>query len=152
MQRFASPREAKEFLIARIVSQAEHDGVPLSEVERKMLYFSETGWAPADMAAVNEEFERNYDQSEFEQKMAKVIRGIRAPSQGGNDEGSWEEAVRTVRTEDHYLLVLIDLAGVRPASRRFREACSDCTRDCCCFRCRNIVFRLAFVAHWRGHS
>jgi hypothetical protein len=108
MQPFASPHQAKEFLIGRIVSQAQHDGVPLSEVERKMLYFSETGWVPPDMVDVTEEFERHYDQSEFERKMATVIRSIR---QDRNEERNWEEAVRTLQAEDHYLLVLIDSAG-----------------------------------------
>jgi len=59
MDPFSSPREAKEFLIARILAQAEHDGVALSDVERKMLYFSETGWTLPDIAAVNDEFDRS---------------------------------------------------------------------------------------------
>ena len=54
MARFGSAREAKEFLISRIVDQAQRDGVPLSEVERKMLYFSETGWTLPDIMSVNE--------------------------------------------------------------------------------------------------
>jgi hypothetical protein len=102
MQLFSSPPEAKEFLIARILSQAEHDGVPLSEVERKMLYFSEKGWVPPDMATANEEFERYYNQPDFERKMATVIRSVRASRQDGKDERNWESAVRTLRTEDHY--------------------------------------------------
>jgi hypothetical protein len=40
--RYAQSRDAKEFLIARIVREAQIEGVPLSEVERKMLYFDET--------------------------------------------------------------------------------------------------------------
>jgi hypothetical protein len=46
VQTFSSAREAKEFLVERIVSQAQHDAVALSDIERKMLYFSETGWTP----------------------------------------------------------------------------------------------------------
>src|SRR5579871_2321100 len=104
MQPFSNPREAKEYLIACIVSQAEHDGVPLSEVERKMLYFSETDWSPADMAAANEEFERCYTQAEFERKIAAVIHRFCASKQDGDDKRNWEAAVRALQNEDHYLL------------------------------------------------
>src|SRR5947209_6259308 len=61
MKAFHSGREAKEFLISRIVAEAEHEKVPLSEVERKMLYFTETGWTLPDMAAVSDEFDKDYD-------------------------------------------------------------------------------------------
>jgi len=44
MNQFSQSRDAKEFLIARIVREAQIEGVPLSEIERKMLYFSETHW------------------------------------------------------------------------------------------------------------
>ena len=44
MARFENAREAKEFLISRIAEQAQRDGEPLSEIERKELYFSESGW------------------------------------------------------------------------------------------------------------
>ena len=56
MNRFARPREAKEFLVARIVAEANKEGVPLSEVERKMLYFSETDWTLPDIDEVSEAF------------------------------------------------------------------------------------------------
>jgi len=50
MTRFTSAREAKEFLVAKIAEEAQREGVPLSEVERKMLCFSETGWTLPDIA------------------------------------------------------------------------------------------------------
>ena len=43
MQVFSTAREAKEYLIAQIVAEAEREHVPVSEVERKMMYFTETG-------------------------------------------------------------------------------------------------------------
>ena len=36
---FHSAREAKEFLISKIVEEAIREGTVLSEIERKMLYF-----------------------------------------------------------------------------------------------------------------
>jgi hypothetical protein len=50
--RFHSAREAKEFLISRIVEEARRENIPLSEVERKMLYFSETDWTLPDIMQV----------------------------------------------------------------------------------------------------
>jgi hypothetical protein len=37
--RFHKVREAKEFLASKIVDQAEREGAPLSDIERKMLFF-----------------------------------------------------------------------------------------------------------------
>ena len=59
---FHSAREAKESLALRIAEQAQRDHVQLSEVEQKMLYFSETDWTLPDMTEVSEEFDRDYDQ------------------------------------------------------------------------------------------
>jgi cytochrome c-type biogenesis protein CcmH/NrfG len=113
MQTFASPRDAKEFLISRIIAEAEREGVSLSEIERKMLYFSETVWTLPDMKQVNVEFDRNYDQEEYEQKIGTLSRNFLAYA-GKKNPGEleeWEAAVRTLRQEDHYLLVLIDSRG-----------------------------------------
>jgi hypothetical protein len=74
MQAFHSAREAKELVISKIVAQAEHDRVPLSEVERKMLYFTESGWTLPDIEQVQEDFDRDYDQDEYEKKVAGLIR------------------------------------------------------------------------------
>ena len=58
MNAFRSGREAKEYLVSRIVAEAQRENVSLSEVERKMLYFSESGWTLPDMTAVSEDFNR----------------------------------------------------------------------------------------------
>ena len=54
MRTFNSGREAKEYLIAQIVLEAEREGMPLSETERKMMYFTETAWTLPDIWEVNE--------------------------------------------------------------------------------------------------
>ena len=45
MKEFGSFREALEFLVGTIVAEAKRESVSLSDVERKMLYFSETDWS-----------------------------------------------------------------------------------------------------------
>jgi hypothetical protein len=49
MNAFHSGRQAKEFLISEIIAEAQRENVALSDVERKMLYFTETGWTLPDI-------------------------------------------------------------------------------------------------------
>lgn len=126
MAKFADARQAKEFLISRIVAQAEFEGVPLSEIERKELYFSESGWTLPDMMEITEEFDRTYSQIDYEAKIAQLIRNARKRDRtaSANGAASWTEAVEILNREDHYLLVMIDQAdAIRPTLReRFASA------------------------------
>jgi hypothetical protein len=112
MDRFPTVRDAKEFLIRQIIDEADRDGVSLSEVERKMLYFSETGWTLPNMMAISHDFDQHYDQVEYESKIGQIIRRI--DDQPGIDRNEWQQAVQRLREEDHYLLVLIDRASRTP--------------------------------------
>ena len=58
-------REAKEFLIAQIVDEAEREGKSLTDIERRMLYFTETAWMPEDTWQASEAFDRDYDPEEI---------------------------------------------------------------------------------------
>jgi hypothetical protein len=62
---------------------------------------------------VNDTFGREYDQAEYEKKIAKLIRKIRANARADNQDESdaWTEAVRTLGQEDHYLLALVTASG-----------------------------------------
>lgn len=106
-QRFSDARAAKEYLIERIVAQAEQDGIDLSETERKMLYFTESGWTLPDIAEVSAKFDEEYDQDEYEAKIAQVVRRVHEMATKA-DEETWDEAVTVLSLEDHYLLVLIN--------------------------------------------
>jgi hypothetical protein len=103
-------RDAKEYLVSRIVNEAEQEGSPLTEVERKMLYFTETGWTLPDIMEVNAEFERDYDNDKYERRIAGLVRRIEEDnkSQGGEEQSAWLRAVEKRSEGDHYLLVLIN--------------------------------------------
>jgi len=122
MKTFHSGREAKEFLISELVAEAQRENVPLSEVERKMLYFTESGWTLPDIMKVSEDFDREYDQAKYEQKIAKLVtkadRRIRKGS--GDDYDRWRAAIRFLQREDHYISVMIRLAGLRPRGDQLR--------------------------------
>jgi hypothetical protein len=115
MDHFSNAREAKEFLVSRIVQEAQQEGVSLSEVERKMLYFTETAWTLPDIMEVSDEFDRTYDQGEYEQKIAGLVRnaGKRAQKENREEYGRWWDAIRVLSKEDHYVLVMIRRAGLR---------------------------------------
>ncbi len=122
MKTFHSGREAKELLISQIVEEAQRENIPLSEVERKMLYFTESGWTLPDIMKVSEDFDREYDQVEYERKIAKLVtkadRRIRKSS--GDDYDRWWAAIRFLQREDHYISVMIRSAGLRPRGDQLR--------------------------------
>jgi len=49
---FRTIKEAKDFLANQIAAEAARENVPLSEVERKMLYWAETDWTLPEMMRV----------------------------------------------------------------------------------------------------
>jgi len=119
---FQTERQAKEYLVDRIVAEAHREQVPLSEVERKMLYFTETGWTLPNILEVNAEFERDYDNDEYEGKIAGLVRQIdmRNEISGGDDQAKWDDAIVKLAEGDHYLLVLVGLGRSSPA-RQFSK-------------------------------
>ena len=122
MTTFHNGREAKEFLISEIVAEAQRENTPLSEVERKMLYFTESGWTLPDIMRVNEDFDREYDQDEYEHKIAKLVAKADKRIRNGSaeDYDRWWAAIRFLQREDHYISVMIRLAGLRPRGDRLR--------------------------------
>lgn len=113
MARFRTIREAKDYLAGVIAEEAERDGTPLTEVERKMLYFSETGWTLPDMRQVSSEFDRDYDQDIYEQKIALIIRRIETgfTDECREEQLRWGQAFEKLGEGDHYLLILDEVAN-----------------------------------------
>jgi hypothetical protein len=113
VQHFATTREAKEFLVGKITDQARRAGISLSDVERKMLHFSETDRMAPDVSDANTTFDRDYDQARYEKKIVKIVRQLRARERRETvgDRDFWNEAVQKLREGDHYLMVMIEDAG-----------------------------------------
>ncbi len=99
---------AKQFLISRVVEEAESAGVPLSEIETKMLYFSEVHPSLPDISEVNAEFEKSYDADEYETKITALLKNARDRDEKQSDvQGQqWRYAIDALKHEDHYLLVM----------------------------------------------
>jgi hypothetical protein len=105
-------REAKVFLASRIAEEADREGIPLTEIERKMLYFSKGGWTLEDMDEVSAEFMRGYDRAAYEKRMARLIRRLRSRirAAGKEDYETWKRSIEDLRDGDHYVFALISAA------------------------------------------
>jgi len=123
MDRFPNDREALDFIASRIADEAQRDSVALSEVERKMLYFSETAWTLPDILDINDEFDRDYDQGTYEKKISRLIKKAvsRARNQQPEEFEAWTEAAQRLSKEDRYPLVMVEQAHLGPAFRPSRR-------------------------------
>jgi hypothetical protein len=101
--------DAKQFLISKVINEANVEQVILSDVEKKMLYFTEVHPSLPDIYEVNAEFERDYDSDKYEAKIATLLKNARdrddhsSPSQ----EQEWKDALDVLKHEDHYILVMV---------------------------------------------
>jgi len=100
---------AKQFFISKVIAEAEFERVSLSEIEKKMLYFTEAQPSLPDIYGVNAEFERDYDSDEYEAKIAGLLKNARDRDTHSSTAGEqeWKDALDILRKEDHYILVLL---------------------------------------------
>jgi hypothetical protein len=120
--RFHNVREAKEFLASEIVEEANREGAPLSEIEGKMLYFSEVGWTLPGMMQISDEFDRRYDQGDYEKKISQLIKNLdkRLRKETPAEYQDWRPAIKFLKWKDHYINVMIHQVVVRPHGDRLK--------------------------------
>lgn len=101
-------REAKDFLVTQTAEQAALERVPLSDLEKRMMYFTESGYVPEDPIKLNEEFEAQYSTAKYEKKISSLMHHAytRVHKEGGPALQTWDEAIRRLKRGDHYLLVM----------------------------------------------
>jgi hypothetical protein len=102
-------KEAKNFLADQATQQAALDNTPLSDLERRMMYFTESDPASCgEPVRLNDEFEERYDAAEYEAKMSRLLhrayKRVKAESPGWKLR--WDEAISTLEKGDHYVLPL----------------------------------------------
>jgi hypothetical protein len=117
---------AKQFLISRVTAEAELERVPLSDVETKMLHFTEVHPSLPDIYDVYAEFERDYNSDEYEKKVAGLLKNAHDNDrkQSAGAEQPWKDALNALRAEDHYILVMTGQAfgfGSESRGSRFRD-------------------------------
>jgi hypothetical protein len=109
-------REAKDFLVQQTTEQAAIEKVPLSDLETRMMYFTESGECLEDPIALNDAFEAEYDTDEYEAKIKKLLVNAhqRLKKEGSPALVEWEESLKALDQTDDYLLIL---CGRSPLAR-----------------------------------
>jgi hypothetical protein len=100
--------EAKDFLVQQTAEQAQREGVSFSDLERRMMYFTESDDVVENPISLNEEFESQYDTAEYESKIAGLLGRAynRLKEEGSHAIQTWDEAIRELKQGDHYILVM----------------------------------------------
>jgi hypothetical protein len=88
--------EAKDFLVQQTAEQATLEHVPLSDLEKRMMYFTETDKCLEDPIALNDAFEAEYHTDEYESKISKLTRHAHSRIKKENPEAArkWKEAIQ----------------------------------------------------------
>jgi hypothetical protein len=111
--------KAKQFLVNRIAAEAERDGTPLNEIEKAMLAFSEAG-ATAEELETARAFERDFDDQEYEKRIAWLARAVYDRDVEGGRKPEWDEALDELTSEDLYLMVMLEQAGIVKTTSQLR--------------------------------
>jgi hypothetical protein len=142
---------AKQFFISRVIEEAGIEQVSLSEVEKKMLYFTEVHPSLPDIYEVNAEFERDYDSDEYEAKIAGLLKSARDRDRQSTPsrEREWKDAIDALKHEDHYILVMVGQAFGSSSS----SSGGHRVRDFLIYIGVGIgiVLLLVFASIWRAH-
>jgi hypothetical protein len=104
-------KQAKYFLVEQTVEQASLEGVPLTDVEKKMMYFTESDPSSCDNPIeLNDEFEAQCETKEYEAKISRLLHHAYKRLKEVHPERvrNWDQAIPTLRKGDHYLLVMVD--------------------------------------------
>ncbi len=107
-------REAKDFLVTQTAEQAALDGVPLSDLEKRMMYFTESDDSCENPLELNSEFEAQYDSTEYEAKIGKLLHHARSRLTKDKTVPArrFSEALTCLAKGDHYLSVLWEQAPI----------------------------------------
>ncbi|MGD0546410.1 MAG: hypothetical protein ABR991_01110 [Terracidiphilus sp.] len=75
-----------------------------------MLFFSETAWSLPNILEISDEFDRIYNQDEYEAKIAGLIQSFLQREKAENQEGleDWSSAVEKLSKEDYYIQVMLN--------------------------------------------
>jgi hypothetical protein len=111
--------KAKQFLVDRIATEAEREGAPLNEIENAMLAFSEDGASEKELEWART-FERDFDDKEFEGRMARLARTVYDRDVEAGRKAEWDEALDELASEDFYLMVMLEQAGIVKTTSHLR--------------------------------
>jgi hypothetical protein len=101
-------REARDFLVQQTAEQALLEGIPLSDLEKRMMYFTESEEVSENPIKPNDAFEAEYDSDEYETKISLLLHHAYSRIEKENPQAltQWKDAIRTLSKGDHYISVL----------------------------------------------
>jgi hypothetical protein len=96
--------------------------VPFSDLEKRMMYFTETGECPEDPIALNDAFEAEYDTTAYEKKISGLMARAHRRIKRENSEKLrlWNDAFGVLGKDDHYLLLFWRQNALRRSPRMWR--------------------------------
>lgn len=101
---FSSQREAKQFLADKIIAEADREGLPLSNIERRMLLFSVD--EPETMEGFPENVSMDVDEA-YEKKITALLKAAYARDKDIPGEGqNYKDAYDKLAEGDHYISVM----------------------------------------------
>jgi hypothetical protein len=116
-----NPSEALDFFALKVEHQSILNGAPLSDIEKKMLRWSEIEPGAVNDPAVSEQFESNYDSGEYEAKITSLLSAAYRLDEGiPRNRQQWREAREALDSHDFYLLVMLESARTeKPVGKRY---------------------------------
>lgn len=111
-------KEALDFIAAAVIAEAKQQNVDLSDEDKRLLYFSAVD--PSTAAGISEARLQSVDEG-FEEKVTGLL--IAAVQNPNVDKQRFEEAVRTLKRGDFYILVMV------AAARNQQSRAEHRTRD-----------------------
>jgi hypothetical protein len=105
-------KQAKDFLVQQAAEEAALENVSLSDLEKRMMYFTETDPASCENPIdLHTEFEEQHDMEEYELKISRLLHHAdkRLKQEDPEKLRNWQEALQTLRKGDHYILVLLSV-------------------------------------------
>jgi len=113
------PATAKQFLISKVMEEAALERVALSDIEQKMLQFTEVNSPPPNVYEIAEQFDRECDSNKYEAKIAALLKNAREHNTKNSPlaDQPWKDALESLKNEDHYILVIAAAAFGADAAR-----------------------------------
>ncbi len=104
-----SESTAKAFFVDKVIQQAEREGVPLSKAQRYMLSWSETDASFVMDMGLNDQFEAEITQPDYEKKIQGLIERMYKKDIETNKDlkATYKEAYKTLKQGDHFILIMI---------------------------------------------
>jgi len=107
---YISQASAKQFFIARVVSQAEQEGVNLTKAEKYMLTWADGEPSFAMDYDLNVQFEEETSDEAFEEKIRTLIKHAyeKDISKDKDMKETYRTAYKALKQGDHYILIMIN--------------------------------------------